>query len=74
MAGLDRVGLKGHYLRPLTENEIDRICQGSMNGAMSLRERAGETVARILEQHQPPPLGEEASRRIAAIVAEVERR
>jgi trimethylamine--corrinoid protein Co-methyltransferase len=43
------------------------------DGAKDLWERANETVRRILEEHQPLPLSEEASQRIAAIVGEVER-
>jgi trimethylamine--corrinoid protein Co-methyltransferase len=42
-------------------------------GAKDLWERASETVRRILEEHEPLPLSEEASHRIAAVVAEIER-
>ncbi len=43
------------------------------DGATEMWERAREMVEGILEEHQPPPLDGEASRRIAAIVSEVER-
>jgi len=43
------------------------------NGAKDLWERASETVRRILEEHQPLPLSEEANQQIATMVAEVER-
>jgi len=43
-------------------------------GAKDLSERARETVKRILEEHQPLPLSEQAGQQIAAIVGEVERR
>ncbi len=43
------------------------------DGAKDLWERAGEMVKRILDEHQPLPLSEEASQQIADIVTEVER-
>ncbi len=43
------------------------------DGVTNTWERAREMVKRILAEHQPPPLSAEAGRRIAAIVAEVER-
>jgi len=65
-----------HHRRELLSSKLlsrESRAVWEKDDAKDMWERASETVRRILEEHQPFPLSEEASQQIAAIVAEVEK-